>query len=690
MARTVSEPALELRLLGAALARVRHGPALAQIGAKGMAVLAFLALQPGRTATRDVLVDLLWSQSAPDQGRASLRQELRRMKRAMGAVFEAAVETPGGQIALRPGAVLTDVEQVEVACDARDTAGLSALLDCYGGPFLAPLSVPEIGFQDWVAGRNSHLEARVLDAFLRLMLLDESAGRLDRAAAAARALLAIDPLQEDVHAALVRIHVAGGRVDQARRQAAACIALFEEELGEPPETDLEALIPAGRLARAAGLMAAPARGAGVMEAPARGAGLMEAPARGAGLMEAPARAPAPKARAARPAAEDPRPLVALIPWGENAEAATLAAAAADAALESLCRISWMRVRGPAGLEAAGIDVARLVDHSDYAATLRVETHPLTAELVAVARRGDAASVSARRIDWPEGGEISAAAGLGRALAGSLAADLTEAETRAALAAEAPTDPWGRLMRARGLALHGGPRSAEAARALLDPETRRSGASAEALCVLALTHLEEGWSGWSPAPREALFRGRELALRALRQALGDPWPQHVLGLAASLMEDPQAARSHQLRALTLAPGFPQATGEMARLLALSGDAEEAEAWAARALDLAPAAAEAAYWLRAPALARFARGEAEAALAAADRALAARPDWAQTRLLRAACLLELRDAAAADRTLAPALPLLRRMSPEAIRLAHPFADPRRTEALLAPLAEEAAPA
>ena len=688
-------PALELRMLGAALARPPGGAALTALGAKGMALLAFVALQPGRTATRDVLVDLLWSQGSPDQGRASLRQELRRMKRAMGPLFEAAVETPGGQIALRPGAVITDTEQVDAACAARETVGLSALLDCYGGALLAPLAVAEAPFQDWIAARNSQLEATVTDGLLRLMLLDESAGRLDRAAAAARKLLDIDPLQEDVHASLIRIHVAGGRIPQAQRQADAARAVFIAELGEPPETDLDALIPARRAASTSLAAAAEAPGPSPT-GPAPSAPTSAARAR-PGAAPRPSAAP-PAATVARALAPDPRPLVAIVPYGADPAARALAEAAADAAIAQFARIGWMRVQGPAALEAAGIGLSALTRAADYAVTLRAETGPdACAEIVTAARSGDAAAIATRRLAWPEGGEIGRAAGLGRMLAGALASDLMEAETARALAlprtepaapprkGAPPPCSWTRLMRARGLVMQGGPAAAEAARALLEPLARAGDADAAELVVLAFSHLEEGWSGWSPAPREALFRGRELALRALRRAPGDAWAQHALGIAAALMEDPAAARAHQLRALTLAPGFAPALGEMARLLALSGDAEEAVAWAERALATAPGAAEAAQWLLAPALAPFAQGQPAAALAACDRALAARPDWAHTRLLRAACLRALGRGAEAEATLAPLSPTLSRMSPESARLVHAFDDPSLAEAILAPFAE-----
>ena len=240
------------------------------------------------------------------------------------------------------------------------------------------------------------------------------------------------------------------------------------------------------------------------------------------------------------------------------------------------------------------------------------------------------------------------------------------------------------MRARALFWRGGREAVLAAREMLEAVVREADDPCPALCLLALTHVEEGRGGWGEPPRDALFRGREVALRALRRAPGAPWPRHVLGLAAALMGDPDAARMHQLRALEIAPGFPPALGEMARLMALAGDVAEADSWSARALAAAGADPLAPLWRRAPALARFARGLAAEAAPLAEAAAAARPDWPQAALLHAACLLEAGRAEAADAALAPHAEALRAAAPEALRLAHRFADPARTEALLAPLA------
>src|ERR1043165_3754861 len=51
---------------------------------KPLAVLAFLLLSPGRSASRERLVDLLWSDSEPSAGRKQLRNALSHLRSRIG------------------------------------------------------------------------------------------------------------------------------------------------------------------------------------------------------------------------------------------------------------------------------------------------------------------------------------------------------------------------------------------------------------------------------------------------------------------------------------------------------------------------------------------------------------------------------------------------------------------------------
>ena len=51
---------------------------------KSLAILTYLALQPGRSESRERVAALLWSDSGGEHGRAALRQTLRRLKSDLG------------------------------------------------------------------------------------------------------------------------------------------------------------------------------------------------------------------------------------------------------------------------------------------------------------------------------------------------------------------------------------------------------------------------------------------------------------------------------------------------------------------------------------------------------------------------------------------------------------------------------
>lgn len=643
-------PALTLNAMGAALARGPDGAALTALGAKSLALLIYVAMQPGQTATRDSLVELLWPRGDADQGRASLRQELRRMKKAMGEVFDLAVDAPPGQVALRPGRVRLDALELEKAAESRDSAGLAATPGLYGGAFLAPLAVNEGPFQDWVSIQNSRLEEVTTEALLRLMLLDEAAGRLDRAASAARTLLGIDPFQEDVHASLIRIHAAAGRIGAAKAQLERCRKLFIEELDEDPGPALAALIPDARGRRAA---------AGEPPRPAAG--------RAAPTNRGPRRALA--ALSVRADETAPPEIAALAPR---------AGAALIAQLGPCC---WLGLGLPDALAAAGAE-AGLFDRASCLAAISLseDAGRLRAEITVAARPEGEATVS-RTVFAPLDGELDPAVALARAAAPVLnAAFLAAAEAEGAAEEDpAGVDAWAGVMRAHRLLRAGDAPSREAARKILEPIVKAEPDFTEALCLLSLAHLGDVTHGAASAPREAMFRARELALRAVRRRPDGAWPHYALGAATALTDDPLAAQSHHLHALRLAPGFAPAMGEIARGLAFAGDAAEAEAWAERALAAGPADPMAPDHLHALALARFAGGDWAGAAEAAAQARAARPLWAPPALVEAAARRRMGDETGAARARAAAGPF----EEESLRAAHPFHDRALTEALAAEL-------
>ena len=56
---------LHLALLGGFRARLESGPVVTVPGRKAQALLAYLALPPGKAHPRDKLANLLWAESSP-------------------------------------------------------------------------------------------------------------------------------------------------------------------------------------------------------------------------------------------------------------------------------------------------------------------------------------------------------------------------------------------------------------------------------------------------------------------------------------------------------------------------------------------------------------------------------------------------------------------------------------------------
>ena len=65
---------LRITLFGGFEARLGSGETVSLAGRKAQALLAYLALPPGETHSRDKLVALLWSDRGEQQARGSLRQ----------------------------------------------------------------------------------------------------------------------------------------------------------------------------------------------------------------------------------------------------------------------------------------------------------------------------------------------------------------------------------------------------------------------------------------------------------------------------------------------------------------------------------------------------------------------------------------------------------------------------------------
>lgn len=133
---------LYLTLLGGFQARRGSGDAVALPTRKAQALLAYLALPVGRAHPRDKLAAFLWGGIRDESARASLRQALFSLRRALGEDASAVLRQDGDLVALDP-AVDVDVADFERAVAAGTTESLARAAETYRGDLLAGLTVDE-------------------------------------------------------------------------------------------------------------------------------------------------------------------------------------------------------------------------------------------------------------------------------------------------------------------------------------------------------------------------------------------------------------------------------------------------------------------------------------------------------------------------------------------------------------------
>jgi len=232
---------LTLQLLGGFSVRLGSGQSLTLGTKKAQALIAYLAVPPGRAHSRDKLASLLWGDTGDEQARQSLRQALVALRRALPATKPPILVVERDTMALDPAAV-----EVDVLAFARLAAGgtakaLEQAVALYQGDLLEGVRVTEEPFEDWLRAERARLRQRAVDALTRLLALQSKGGESEGAVHTAARLLALDPLQETVHRALMRLYARQGRRGEALRQYQACVSVLQRELRAEPEAETKHL-----------------------------------------------------------------------------------------------------------------------------------------------------------------------------------------------------------------------------------------------------------------------------------------------------------------------------------------------------------------------------------------------------------------------------------------------------------------
>ncbi len=234
--------AADVRILGGFEARVRSTGALIELPTrKCEALLAYMALEPGRLVRRDLLVSLLWADVPRNQGRHSLRQTLTRLRRALTACGVEAIVTISDSIRLVDDCVWVDALEFQRLPAARTIEALQRTIELYRGPFLDGFAIPEDAFDEWMVNERTRLRQLAIDACAELLTLLEAADDLPAAIRVATRLLELEPLQEEVHRRLMVLYWRNGQVRSALNQYEVCARRLRQAFAAEPSPSTVAL-----------------------------------------------------------------------------------------------------------------------------------------------------------------------------------------------------------------------------------------------------------------------------------------------------------------------------------------------------------------------------------------------------------------------------------------------------------------
>ena len=233
---------LHLELLGDFRLRAESGSLITISAKKSQAMLAFLGVKPSQLVSRDKMASLLWSSTAPEQARQSLRQTLSTLRKELSHISPQKILVEEGDfLSLDASLVYVDVVEFESLVATGTPEALDPATRLYGGDFLDGFLIDEERFDQWVIAERDRLHRLALRAHAQLVEQLMRADAVDEAIAVGQRALRIDPLQEAMHRTLMRLYMQSGDPLNALQQYDSCAKVLRRELDVEPDSETRAL-----------------------------------------------------------------------------------------------------------------------------------------------------------------------------------------------------------------------------------------------------------------------------------------------------------------------------------------------------------------------------------------------------------------------------------------------------------------
>jgi TolB-like protein len=239
---------MQLRILGGLDLTSAAGAPAQDVTRQTRLMLACLALTGAKGLTRAELCALFWPDRPSAQARNSLRQSLAAIRKTLSgdasdcASMSLQSNLEVVSLSALPGTI--DVQAFRQGVQDDDRERLIAAADAYRGELLAGIELAE-DIEQFVTFHRRSLNDQAQALTERLSKADETdSDALDAAQALAERLLQSTPAAEEAHRALMRVHHRRGRTSAALRQFELCKAALRRELQTDPDAETRHLLHA--------------------------------------------------------------------------------------------------------------------------------------------------------------------------------------------------------------------------------------------------------------------------------------------------------------------------------------------------------------------------------------------------------------------------------------------------------------
>jgi len=223
---------------------------------KGRALLAYLAVEPGRAHSREFLATMFWPDIIREAALTNLRQVLHDLRQAFNAASLVILPLQVDREAIRLDPLsdlVIDAAEFFVpapACPAIPCpaycdlclAKMGTLAGCYRGEFMAGFSLPECqDFEEWLHIQREALHLRAIALLARLSDCHERMGTYVKSLPFALRFLELEPWNEEGLRRVMRLFALNGQRDAALTQYEISSRALKRELGALPSEEALAL-----------------------------------------------------------------------------------------------------------------------------------------------------------------------------------------------------------------------------------------------------------------------------------------------------------------------------------------------------------------------------------------------------------------------------------------------------------------